>query len=42
VEYDTIIVSLLGESDEILDSLWCCLRKELESDISKSCGEEDF
>ena len=34
MEYDTIIVSLLGESDKVLDSLGCCLWVELEDDVS--------
>jgi hypothetical protein len=42
MEYDTIIVSSLGESDEVLYSLWCCSWEELESDVSGSGGKEDF
>ena len=34
VEYDAIIVSLLYESDEVLDCLRCCFWKEFEYDIT--------
>ena len=42
VEYDTIIVSLLCESDEVLDGFRCCFWKEFERDITMIGGKEDF
>jgi hypothetical protein len=42
MEYDTIIVSLLGESNKVLYSLRSCRWEEFESDISEGCGEEDL
>ena len=42
VEYDTIIVSLLYESDEVLHCLRCCFWKEFEGDSTMIGGKEDF
>lgn len=41
VKYDTIIVSLFCESEEILYCLGCRCWEELESDVSEVGGEED-
>ena len=42
MEYNSIIVSLLREADEVLDCLGCTLRIELEDDITEVGGELDF
>ncbi len=41
MKYDTIIVSLLCESDEVLDCLRCYIWIELEGDITVIGGEEN-
>ena len=42
VEYDAIIISLLYESDEVLDCFRCCFWKEFERDSTMIGGKEDF